>query len=880
MRLRRWRKRVKGGAIFVLVCLASLWIVALSAHATDPLTRIVQSIPESSSAPQQLEREGWTFYDAGQFSQAATTWQEAQIGFANLGDPLSQAGSLNYLSMALWELGRLDDAKAAVEDAIRLSNDFLRESPGNTGSQAILAQALNNRGRIELALGNAQTALLTWRAAAETYKSLEDEVGRLGAMVNQAIALQNLGLYRRSEATLEEANQQLAAIPDSRLKATALRNLGIALQVAGDLHRSQIVLEESLAIAQTLNSPSEIGATLMALGNSARNLQNFEEALLFYQQAAQMAVDLPNAAIAAGLNELNLLVELQRWDIAQRKAQTLQAAILQLSPSRAQVYAAVNWADNTLRIRSHSSQSGESPNPSVTLATSEVRDIAEILSLAVQTARKIDDPKAEAYALGQLGTLYADRGQWSEALTLTRKALLITDRLNASEVAWKWQVQLGQLLQKQGDDQKAIVAYTEAVRTLSGLRQDLAVMNPDIQFSFRNQVEPVYRELVGLLLQSPTQPHLVKARETMEALQLAELDNFFREACLTAKPVRVDSIDPKAATIYPMILRNPTSQQVRLETIVSLPGQQLHHYQTLIPQAEFDNAIDRFRQSLSLSFPQSDRLALYGTIYDWLMRPLEPELNKYEIETLVFVLDESLRNLPMSVLYDGDRYLIEKYAVALTPSLQLLEPRQQDDRRLQAFVGGISQSRQGFPALPEVQSEIIQIGQEITTRVKLDDDFTTEAVKAALAENPSSILHFATHGQFSSNADETFILTWDGRINVSELENWLGSRDETQSQAIDLLVLSACQTARGDTRAVLGLAGFAVKSGARSTLATLWSVRDESTALLMAQFYRQIALPNMTKAEALRQAQLTLLHESQYIHPFYWAAFVLVGNWL
>lgn len=195
-------------------------------------------------------------------------------------------------------------------------------------------------------------------------------------------------------------------------------------------------------------------------------------------------------------------------------------------------------------------------------------------------------------------------------------------------------------------------------------------------------------------------------------------------------------------------------------------------------------------------------------------------------------------------------------------------------------MGGISQSRQGFPALPEVQSEIIQIGQEITTRVKLDDDFTTEAVKAALAENPSSILHFATHGQFSSNADETFILTWDGRINVSELENWLGSRDETQSQAIDLLVLSACQTARGDTRAVLGLAGFAVKSGARSTLATLWSVRDESTALLMAQFYRQIALPNMTKAEALRQAQLTLLHESQYIHPFYWAPFVLVGNWL
>jgi CHAT domain-containing protein len=123
-------------------------------------------------------------------------------------------------------------------------------------------------------------------------------------------------------------------------------------------------------------------------------------------------------------------------------------------------------------------------------------------------------------------------------------------------------------------------------------------------------------------------------------------------------------------------------------------------------------------------------------------------------------------------------------------------------------------------------------------------------------------------------------LTWDGRINVSELGSLLGNRDESQSKAIELLVLSACQTARGDTRAVLGLAGFAVKSGARSTIATLWSVRDESTAALMAQFYRQLTLPKMTKSEALRQAQLELLHQSQYSHPFYWAPFVLVGNWL
>lgn len=879
--VRRWQKWLKQGSLLALAFVAFLAIVAGTPGAIGSSPSIAPSGQPAGDPVLQLEDRGRVFYDAGQFSAAATSWQNSALQFASRGDSLSQAGSLNYLSMALLELGRLEDARAAVEEAIRLLRERSEESAA-TGSEALLAQALNNQGRILLGLGDAEAALTTWRAAAQTYESLEDDVGRLGAIVNQAIALQNLGLYRRAQTTLESANQELAALSDSRLKAVGLRNLGMAMQVAGDLSESQRVLEQSLALSQTLNAPSDVSATLTALGNTARSLQNFEQALRFYQRAAQAAVDFPIAAIFPQLNEFNLLVELQRWDKAGLKAQTLQGAIRQLAPSRSQVYAAVNWADSTLQIRRHFQafvgELAESVSP--TSIVPDTQEIADILSLAVQTARHINDAKAEAYALGQLGTLYADGKQWSEALILTQKALAIADRLHASEVAWKWQVQLGKVLQTQGNSQQAIISYTEAVRTLSQLRQDLAAMNPDLQFSFRDKVEPVYRELVGLLLESPTPSHLDRARETMEALNLAELDNFFREACLSAKPVRVDGVDPHAAAIYPIILNDPTARRVRLEVILSLPGKPLSHIQTLVPQAEFDTAIAQFRQSLSLSFPKRERLALYQTLYDWLIRPLEPQLEGQRIETLVFILDGSLRNLPMSVLYDGQRYLIEKYAVALTPGLQLLEPRPLEDNQLQAFVGGISKSRQGFPALPEVQSEIDRIGEEITSRVKLDGDFTTEAVKSALADNPSSILHFATHGQFSSNAKDTFILTWDGRINVSELGSLLGSRDETQSRAIELLVLSACQTARGDTRAVLGLAGFAVKSGARSTLATLWSVRDESTAALMAQFYRQLALAKIAKSQALRQAQLTLLQDSQYNHPFYWAPFVLVGNWL
>ena len=92
--------------------------------------------------------------------------------------------------------------------------------------------------------------------------------------------------------------------------------------------------------------------------------------------------------------------------------------------------------------------------------------------------------------------------------------------------------------------------------------------------------------------------------------------------------------------------------------------------------------------------------------------------------------------------------------------------------------------------------------------------------------------------------------------------------------------MSACQTAAGDTQAALGLAGVAVRSGARSTVATLWSIQDNSTAELMTQFYRVLKNSEISKAEALRQAQLSLLRDPKYQHPFYWSAFVLVGNWL
>ena len=284
--------------------------------------------------------------------------------------------------------------------------------------------------------------------------------------------------------------------------------------------------------------------------------------------------------------------------------------------------------------------------------------------------------------------------------------------------------------------------------------------------------------------------------------------------------------------------------------------------------------------ALYLGYSGDRRLQYSGQIYDWLIRPVEAELTRYEIDTLVFVLDGFLRSLPMGALYDGERYLLEKYSIALSPGLQLF-PEELERSELQALTAGLTAARQGFSALPGVEVEVEQISTEVDSQVLIDGEFTREAFGEKLEARDFGVVHLATHGQFSSNPEETFLLTWDDKIKVNDFDRLLQGKS-SGANPVELLVLSACQTASGDRRAALGLAGFALRSGARSTVATLWSVSDRSTAELMSQFYNRLTAPNatITKAEALRQAQLTLLKDPRYNHPYFWAPFVLVGNWL
>jgi CHAT domain-containing protein len=800
-----------------------------------------------------LFEKGKQYYQQGQYSQAADILQQSILGFSQQGDIVNQAIALSNLSLVLQQLGQGEPAEKVLQESLALiQNLSFAKKP------LILAQMLEIQGQLELNKGQPEQAIKTWKAAFTLYSEAGNWLGKVTTQINQSTALQTLGLYRQSLKTLTEVNETLKSQPDSLMKATALLSLGNTLIKVGDLKTAQTVLQKSLELAKAGNYSQILSQIYLSLANLNRTQNNSDIALENYQNAVKTASN-SLERLQALINQYNLLIHLDKKQESDTLSQDIQAFFSQVPASRRLIYAMVNFTNSLMKLDSNTHQS----------------QIINLLNIAIESSKNLKDWRSESYALGSLGKFYEKNNQVLEAQKLTEQALLIAQSINASDIAYQWQWQLGRLLKKQNQKNQAIAAYTEAVNTLKSLKKDLVAINQDVQFSFRESVEPVYRELVDLILQSPTPDHLQKARELIESLQLAELDNFFREACLDQeiKPQQIDQIDPNAAVIYPIILTN------RLEVILSLPGQPLRQYSTPISQEQVDTTIRQLRLSFQPIFSTKERLELSQNVYNWLIRPAEFDLTNSSIKTLVFVLDGSLRNVPMAALYDGKNYLIQNYNIALTPGLKLLASQSLKRNKLKALTVGLSEARQGFSALPAVASEIEKIEAKIPTKVLLNQQFTRDAVQEQIQKTAFPIVHLATHGQFSSNAEDTFLLTWDSRINVKDLDDFLRNRQQGIENPVELLVLSACETATGDQRAALGLAGVAVRSGARSTLATLWQVNDTSTASLMAEFYQELTQQQVSKAEALRQAQLKLLQQPKYQDPYYWAPFVLVGNW-
>ena len=697
-----------------------------------------------------------------------------------------------------------------------------------------------------------------------------------GASDLEAQALARRGEAYRVEGYLRDASGDLQAAlakaeqsKDQELIAASSGALGNLAFMSRRSAVAEPLLKRSRDLASRLRHPAILAASDNDLGNLYASTGRLAEAASAYAEAIANAEAAHDDALAATAETNAARLALRRQNLAQAMA-LLTGAVDRLERLPA------GYSRGMALVSAGSvvfESEGRVPPDAQAIASRAFR-------AAANNAEALHNATLSSLAQGGLAHLYERDNRLDEASTLTDRAAFAAQQASAPELSFRWDWQRARLARRRGQTEAALVSYHRAVAELQSVRQDIPVEYRDGRSSYRTTFGPVYLEYSDLLLRRASSdparatPLIREARDTIEQLKETELQDYFRDSCVTsfiAKRRPIETIAPGTAVIYPIALPD------RLELLVSF-GDEQRQFTAPIPETSLRDEVQRFRELLEKR-TTNEYLVPARQLYDQILRPVEPVLAAHHIDTLVIVPDYTLRTVPFAALYDGSGFLMDRYATAIAPSLHLTDPRPLKTAPGTALVLGVSKSVQGYVELPNVEREVaavhdIEGGQEL-----LNDSFSRARFEAELRRVPYNIVHIASHGQFGSDPSQTFVLAFDGQLTMDDLERAI-KFGERRDSALELLILSACETASGDDRAALGLAGVALKAGARSALATLWYVSDEAAGELVVNFYRGVQSGKLSKAHALQEAQRMLAADPRYAHPAYWAPFLLIGNWL
>lgn len=734
--------------------------------------------------------------------------------------------------------------------------------------------ALMTQGGTAFHRGAFEQALAHWKEAARLYGVQGDLAHQGQALVSVAQAAQTLGRTKQALQSLELALALAQQQSDALWQATVLAQLGRTYLVTRQLDSASEYLTQAQNVVTTHPSPSLTAALANDRGILYALRKQDEKAFAAFTESVQVARDagLPIVALHARLNAARAALRLgQPTNSREWLDQALdQLKTLPSSHEKAAGLMHVGIVYGRLLPRLPDIRS-----PLLLRAGGALQEAATV-------AEQIGDARTVSYALGYLGHLYEMESRLEDALQLTRQAVFTAQSVDAPESLYRWQWQLGRELAATDQIDEAITSYRQAVTTLQPIRQEVASANTEDALTDQETIRPLFFELADLLLQRASRTsdpksyegYLFAARDAIESYKAAELRDYFKDECVDALQARItksDTLAPDTAVIYPILF------STRLELLVSLPSG-LQRVAVPISADIVTREIRAFRRTVEKRTTR-EYLPHAQQLYDWLIRPVEADLRRQKITTLVVVPDGSLRTIPIAALHDGSRFLIATYAVAVTPGMTLTDPHPLNREKIRFLATGLTKGVQGFPALPYVAEEMDSIRTLYTSRQLLNQEFVTPHVERELRDGRYGIVHIATHGKFSTDVNDSFLLTFDGKMTMNQLDRLIGLY-RFREHPIELLTLSACQTGIGDDRAALGLAGVAIKAGARSALATLWFINDEASAALISEFYRQLRNPSISKAVALQQAQTKLLGDRVYEHPAYWSPFLLLNNWL
>ncbi|MGF1490113.1 MAG: CHAT domain-containing protein [Prochloraceae cyanobacterium] len=494
-----------------------------------------------------------------------------------------------------------------------------------------------------------------------------------------------------------------------------------------------------------------------------------------------------------------------------------------------------------------------------------------LLKMALKEAETQQNLNGISLSSTYLGQLFLEQGELQKAFKLTNRAKLIANStVNLSNsVRCYWQLGKLHLLSK--NFQEAEDNYRKAIFTVQNLKEKelLSIQN-------KRELIEIYSEFLELLLDGQSsQNHLIESLKIADERELLKLENYFKKKCVQIKS-------------SPTPLTELLGQNSVLLRFILLKKQS---YIILVSSNGFKKfAIDLDRNSLKnyvrgflakIKFPLSKEYTILGkNLYNLFIEPLESTLNtlkeslpKSKPLKLIFVVDDFLKNLPFTTLINPktNNFLIEDYLVtnSLFGQFPDLTLSIKDTEKITAF--GLSR---GKTPLPNVETELNSIKELQSTTTYLNETFTFENFEKSLRNQSNAILHLATHGNFNGLPDFSYLEIHQGKISPPELDKILSLRNHS----IPLIVFSACQTASGNSDSIFGFAGTSFLSGIPSCIGTLWNIPDIYASKIMQKFYKYFIRERATLTAALRAAQLDFLKEADNIHPYKWAALILLSS--
>ncbi len=792
---------------------------------------------------------GAIYSDFGEKQKALEYYTQALSLFRAEDDRTGEATTLNNIGHVYDDLGEKQKALDYYTRALPLHHA--------EGDRSGEATTLNNIGGVYSTLGEKQKALAYYMQVLGLLRGVDDHPNEAKALTNIGGIYDAMGEKQKALEYFAQALPMLHAMGDRTSEAATRGRIGLVYYDLGEKHKALEYYTEALSLCRAVRDRAGEATTLIYLGALYNNLGENHKALEYYNQALPL-----KRAVGDRRGEAATLALLMAyWN---KEGNGPLAAFFGKQAINAIQYIRQNIQGMEKSTQSAFLKSNEDVYrylADVLVAQGRLFEAQQVLGMLKEEEFK--EFTRDLGSGGAAGTL---------AMTSAERAVgeRYDQAAGAVAAAWaEWNVL---------NEKKARTPEEDA------RLQQLSKQLEEAEASFQAFVS---QELYQQLGKNKSADSDVRELEQ----KTSDLQAVLRE------------VEPGTVALYTV------AAPERLIVIMVLPDVRIAREYAIKPEALRDKVF-KFWRALSTNSPEA--LPAAQELYKIVLGPVEKDLEAAHAKTLMWSLDDVLRYIPIAALHDGHQYVVEKYRneVFTLSSISKLkdEPRV---KSWQILAMGVSKSYGGSQPLPSVPGELHSIvhakagapGGLLEGVELLDDDFTEEAFTRALAQR-YPLVHIASHFLFQAGVDDMSYLLLGGKTDAGERLTLAHIKTAPNIRFLntELLTLSACQTAMSgerNGREIDGLGEVAQRKGAKAVVASLWSVSDRSTGALMRKFYETwTANPGMPKAEALRQAQVALLHgdvkpeavpagaavgtaavPDSFAHPYYWAPFILIGNW-